>query len=454
MRNIILIHMNMNFKKIRIGLPLVLTAAFIFSLLPSISFAASFSDVPENTVNYNAIEYLKAKGVISGYSDGTFQPDKAINRAEALKVLMLATATPLDSKLKLTFPDVAESDWFYKYVQKAYELKTVEGYPDGKFKPANNINIAESLKIIVLAFNEQSSAALTADPYPDVLKTDWYAIYAYFCKTKQLITPMDDGKLHADREITRGEFAQIIYRLMYIKEKKLDKFPIDIDWPSYTHPTDHYVIRYPFDWQILEAGKNTIFWKQDKGNGQLSFERVFPNGAKVVAYVDLNEDRIAFDEYVKKLNYYTTGVTQKMTLNGYPFAVITIDNGKFNDYYFELPNKTILIIYTEAGNGPYSPELANELRYMIGSVKYTEATTGLTARDKFLSQVRAKILVKGAGQDAIALFKELVLIQTDSIGIGTGPVDYYYSADYDVTLKIERNSSTLLAISDGKTTSF
>ena len=84
----------------------------------------------------------------------------------------------------------------------------------------------------------------------------------------------DDGDLHADRDITRAEFAQIIYRLLYIHDNKLDVFPLNKDWPGYTHPTDHYSVKYPFDWQKIPAGSQTVFWKQDAANRQISFARV------------------------------------------------------------------------------------------------------------------------------------------------------------------------------------
>jgi hypothetical protein len=426
----------------------------VFSLFPVNALAASFPDVLENTINYNAVEYLKQKGIISGYPDGTFKPDNKINRAEAMKVLMLASSETGDSAVTPVFSDVKGDEWFYQYLQKAFSLKIVEGYPDGTFKPGNNINMAESLKMIVLTLDNEEMAAVGMDVYPDVTKDLWYASYALVSKTKQLIEPLDDGKLHAEREMTRGQFVQIIYRLMYIKENNLTKFPLDTDWLTFAHPTDHYTIKYPFDWQILQAGKSSIIWKQDTDNGQLSFERIFPNGATLAGVIDTNTDRLSFDDYLNKLPYFSNGVTQKLTLNNYPFASVTIDNGKLIDYYFELPNKSILVIYTEAGNGLNRAQLLNELRYMVDSVRYTEVTSSVTEREKFLSQVRSKILVTGAWPQVLGLFDDIVLIETDAIGIGTGPVDYYYSENYDVTLKLERDSNTLLAISDGKTTAF
>lgn len=418
-------------------------------------FAASFSDVSENTKYYSAVEYLKTKGVVNGYSDGTFKPDSQINRAEALKIIMLAIGQDLKSTFKINFKDVSTKDWFYSYVQKAAELNIVQGYSDGTFKPANNINIAESLKTILVSFKSPVSDTVSGNPYPDVTKDLWYAKFAQYSKTAQIFDPQDNGKLAADRQITRGDFAEIIYRLMYIKDNKLTSFPISTDWPTYTHPTNHYSVKVPFGWTQIDAGKQTIFWKQDIDNKQVSFDRIYPNSATVVIAYDANEDRLSLDDYVKRLIYDSSAVVQKVNLNGYPFENVTLNNQGIVDSYFYFPDKSILIIYSQVGDGSNKDFLNNEVRYLVGSIRYTDQTQAVVSdRDKFLSNVRVQILAKGQGSAVLKMFSDLVLISTDSIGIGTGPIDYYFSQNYNVTLKYERNSKTLLAISDGKTTAF
>ena len=90
-------------------------------LAPSLVFADSFSDVTvKNSKHFAAIEYLYAKNVIGGYPDGTFKPEQTINRAEALKMVMLASSTggEEESTPVVDFPDVSEDDWFYNYVNK------------------------------------------------------------------------------------------------------------------------------------------------------------------------------------------------------------------------------------------------------------------------------------------------------------------------------------------------
>jgi hypothetical protein len=435
-------------KKVAVGILLM--------ILPISAFAASFPDVAENTVHFGAVEYLKNKGIISGYPNGKFEPDNTINRAEALKIVVNAAGLSSNSEIKLVFSDVRESDWFYEFVKVGAERGIVEGYEDKTFKPANNINLAESLKIIMKAFEVDVGSQPLKDPYPDVEALSWYAPYANYAKQKQLIWPLVDGKLYAGRDISRGEFAQIIYRIMYVKDKSLDVFPISKDWPTFIDGKNGYSIKYPFEWVRINAGSQVIFWKKDDINEQLSWARVYPNSATVVTAIDQNENRISLEQYLSLIEYDKSAHITKMDLNGYPFASISLVSEGTYDYYFQLPNKSFLAIYCQIGDGLNKTQMLEEIRYMVGSVKHSEITENseVSERESFLSDVRKLILVANAGQQALDLFSDLVIIETDTIGIGTGPIDYHYSREFDVTLKMERTSNTLLAINDAKSTAF
>lgn len=441
---------------------LVLLAAVLAIAIPVTVRAASFPDVSEGTKYYGAVEYLKNKEIIQGYPDGSFKPDQTINRAEALKIIMLSITLEEESTItifedELPFPDVNPDDWFFDFVLRAFDLELVEGYPDGLFKPGNNINVAESIKIILLRFSVDLPEELETDPYADVKIDDWYSKYAQYAKEKQVIEPFDDGKLQASRDITRGEFALIIYRLLYVEENNLDVFPLSTNWPTYGNVDWSYTTKYPFDWTIIQADDQAILWKQDASNGQLSFARIFPNSATVVIAVDENADRLSIGQYLERIDYGEDAVIQEMTLNDYPFATATIPVDGLADYYFEFPNNSILAAYTNIGNGDNREFLAEEIRYIIGSIRYDEAAGEHSIdldKESFLSQIRKKILIEGEGQAALDLFNDLLLIETDSVGIGTGPIDYYYSEEYDVTLKFERNSDTLHAMTDGQNTAF
>lgn len=97
------------------------------------------------------------QGIVEGYPDGTLRPSSPINRAEALKILLLtANADRILAELgpsdftPATFPDVPPNSWFAQHVAKGEALGLLEGYPDGTFRPAQPITRAEAAKLIEL----------------------------------------------------------------------------------------------------------------------------------------------------------------------------------------------------------------------------------------------------------------------------------------------------------------
>jgi rare lipoprotein A len=175
-----------------------------------------FSDVDVGNSHYVAIKFLKERNIISGYVDGTFKPENEINRAEALKILLVSIykAPAKDSHL-LTFPDVKAGTWYYDIVEKALKNGIVNGYSDGFFHPEQTIKRAEALKIILLQENRELPVAVAEPPYNDVPVESWFAPYAEVSKERGLILETHDhGNLLPDDTLNRGEYAELIYRLL------------------------------------------------------------------------------------------------------------------------------------------------------------------------------------------------------------------------------------------------
>lgn len=187
---------------------------FSFSLITA--SAQSFSDVNINNPYFTAIESLKTTGIIQGYSDGTFKPNQIVNRAEALK--MIFTAKKKDGKqyTKSSFPDVQVGEWFFPFVETAKEMGIVKGNPDGTFAPGRNVNKAEFLKMLELGYEvEFVNYKLPTRPlYKDTTNpSEWYIQYFDFAKNLNLITPDSNGNIKPSADLTRGEVADIIYKL-------------------------------------------------------------------------------------------------------------------------------------------------------------------------------------------------------------------------------------------------
>ncbi len=164
---------------------------------------AAFSDVPPTQANSEAIEYVKAKGIVQGYADGTFKPGSSINRAELTKIIVGTLLTP---EGKDCFPDVHE-EWFAPYVCAAKAHEIIGGYPDGSFQPQKNVSFAEAAKIIAVAFGRQIGVATNA----------WYEPFVRTLADAHAI-PTDIDRF--DVSLTRGQLAEMIFRL---DAKKIDK---------------------------------------------------------------------------------------------------------------------------------------------------------------------------------------------------------------------------------------
>lgn len=111
----------------------------------------SFKDIKGHWAEHN-IAYLASKDIISGYSNGKFEPDAPITRAETAAIIsnyLIYNNYPYyyrqnTKKLK----DVKGSDWFGRSVDSLYAMKILSGYVDNTFRPNNNIVRAEFISMI------------------------------------------------------------------------------------------------------------------------------------------------------------------------------------------------------------------------------------------------------------------------------------------------------------------
>ena len=122
-----------------------------------------------------AIEGLAEKGIVEGYPDGSFRPLLSINRAEFLKILMLAAYG--DDVFRTgdlyCFSDFRGTvEWYYPMACAAKERGIIHGHPDGSFRGTDTVLLAEAVKMSVLAWDMPQPQYFRApdnwyDPYMD-----------------------------------------------------------------------------------------------------------------------------------------------------------------------------------------------------------------------------------------------------------------------------------------------
>lgn len=141
---------------------------------PSVTRAAPvpFPDTQKSWYRYReSIEYLRQKGAIGGYPDGTFKPKATINRAEFLKLVFRARG-PSEPVSGDCFLDVPADAWFAPFVCAAERRGIIQGYPSGTgsvFKPEQPVVFAEAIKMTLKAYGRDVSEAPGER---------WYANYA------------------------------------------------------------------------------------------------------------------------------------------------------------------------------------------------------------------------------------------------------------------------------------
>lgn len=195
----------------------ILSSFEFFTLKADQAQYAVFFDVTENNVNEAAINGLNQKGIISGYSDGSFQPDGDINRAELTK-LVVAAATeedPVVGDFSNCFPDV-EEEWHAPYICYAADQGWVKGYMDQTFKPGRNINRVEAIKIVLEALVGTISEETPAKDYDDINPDGWYLRYFAYASNKELLDlqHVEDSEYLPGESIKRKEIAEMIFRIL------------------------------------------------------------------------------------------------------------------------------------------------------------------------------------------------------------------------------------------------
>jgi hypothetical protein len=109
----------------------------------------TFADVPADDMFAPYIYRLLAEGVIS--ANEYYNPSDSVTRAEAAKILVNAFDYELDATGGPTFSDVEADNIFYLFVETAANNGLVNGYGDGNFGPNNNITRAEAAKVLAMA---------------------------------------------------------------------------------------------------------------------------------------------------------------------------------------------------------------------------------------------------------------------------------------------------------------
>ena len=136
-------------------LSLVLALVMTMSLVVVSAGATEFKDLTDvNSIEHKeAVELFNKIGIITGYEDGSFGPEKTITREQAAKIIaIMALGNDAASKLgveKAPFPDVPATSQFAGYIGYCVSAGIIDGYKDGTFKPKGTLTGYQFAKMLL-----------------------------------------------------------------------------------------------------------------------------------------------------------------------------------------------------------------------------------------------------------------------------------------------------------------
>lgn len=186
----------------------VLSLGIVLTMMASSmqTFAEDYSDMPTGWSNA-AMTYAVNNGYIKG-SNGKLNPQGLATRAQVASIF--ARVLKLENKADLSsYTDVNASQWYYDDLAKAVDAGLFKG-SDNKLRPNDNITREEVMAIIARAYNlTGENANLSA--FTDGSTVSSWAVNAVSALVENGIVNGSNGKLNPKNNITREEFAQLLY---------------------------------------------------------------------------------------------------------------------------------------------------------------------------------------------------------------------------------------------------
>jgi hypothetical protein len=329
---------------------LVLAVSMVLSLCVTAFAAKKYTDLTGDNAKYAAaVEALTELGVIDGFTDNTFGPEKNLTRAQLAKMLVicLGLGDSVESLAGRTvFSDVEATHWAAGYINAAAQSKVITGYPDGTFKPEKEVTYAEAFTM-----------ALRALGYGNVVEAEGVWPTAYMLKAVELeLTDDMEGTIVAGAPATRGNTAILLWNMLRTPMWRIyeesqgsgmtltaTNYMLNVKFPKYAYAEGVYLTHVDVNDQEVTA---EVEGNLDDNNVLFDWD----GSAKVPADTDVS--RLVPGEKVTVLvkNYKDSEKAEFLTLTpmlevveGFVTSIENVADGKIkvNDVEYKLDSRLI-----------------------------------------------------------------------------------------------------------------
>lgn len=176
--------------------------------------SVGFADAKDYSGHWAAgvINKWSESGVIAGYPDGSFMPDKSLTRAELAAIINNIMSYQVNTPQ--SFSDVPTTEWFASVVNKLATAKVITGY-DNQFRPNDKVTRQEAAVILANAFSIKASNAMFAKTFNDSASIDTWALSAVSALAeKKYVAGKNGNSFDPKASLTRAEAVQFINNIV------------------------------------------------------------------------------------------------------------------------------------------------------------------------------------------------------------------------------------------------
>lgn len=321
-----------------------------------------FKDVSTSYTFYDEVQYLSSEDVISGFTDGTFRPNETVTRAQA--AIMIGRALGLNGEPRNSnFTDVNSSVTGSGYIASAAEKGIISGFTDGTYRPYQPVTRGQMAIILNWTYTLTTGQAnIFNDVSPNMAAYQSILNVA----ADGIASGYSDGTYRPDQSVTRGQFSAFMARTLEPSFRSLPAMLGELDVTINNSNNSIIVngislsssrqdvintLGYPkrIDFNEFDSADDYVYLLKNRDNNQeLELHVIFKN-------YNINEiKRIKFEinENVINANWYKD--------LGEPFAV------SHGVTYFYLEGTEQLLMFKPNENNAYVVNADNNFYFNFG----------------------------------------------------------------------------------------
>jgi len=242
----------------------------------------SFTDVPPECENYDAIMYLAEAGIINGKSETSFCPDDTLKREEFAKILSIAFKMTNSDGAPL-FYDVPAGIWYAPYVQKIVVDGLMQGISDTEFGSGLELT-RQDMAVILKRYLDRINISINPNNsvvFDDDAEISDYARDAVTSLSSAKIMEGEDSRWYPQSSAKRKDAAQALYNVINYKkdyEQSLGRMgPLSqYDGPFEVPADDRLAEDMPTPFDAMKWPRQEVLFEDFEDDDYGMLTRIFP----------------------------------------------------------------------------------------------------------------------------------------------------------------------------------